>query len=143
MHTLLPFLAKKIGCFDADVSVIDCGSKHNLPLYIAIANAFQLSYIIVHDEDPLPEPIPSDWNEDKLRSKRNTFKLNDEIRNIIDVSIGSVEIFSPYFEGVAEVSRNQGEKKGKALAALDHFEDKAIDEIPDRLKVVVESVYSS
>lgn len=141
--TILPYLAKKIGCIDADVSVIDCGSKHNLPLYIAIANAFRLSYVIVHDEDPLPEPIPVEWNEDKRRSKLRTFKLNDDIRNAIDVSIGSVEMFSPHFEGVADVSRNQGEKKGKALAALDHFEEKTIDEIPDRLKVVVKSVYSS
>jgi CRISPR-associated exonuclease Cas4 len=142
-NTILPFLAQKIACFDADVSVIDCGSKHNLPLYIAIANAFRLSYVVVHDEDPVPDPTPVGWNENKIRSKRRTFQLNEEIINIIDASIGSVEMFSPHFEGVAEVSKNQGEKKGKALAALDHFEDKAIDEIPDRLKAVVESVYGS
>lgn len=141
--TILPFLAQKIGCFDADVSVIDCGSKHNLPLYITIANAFRLSYIVVHDQDPIPDPVPTDWNKDKLCNKRCTFELNKEIKDSIDTSIGSVEMFSPYFEKVAEVSKNQGEKKGKALAALDHFEDKAIDEIPDRLKAVVEAVYSS
>ena len=139
--TILPFLAQKIRCFDADVSVIDCGSKHNLLLYITIANAFRLSYVVVHDEDPLPDSTPTDWNEDKLRNKRHTFKLNEEIKNTIVASIGSVEMFSPHFEDVAEVSKAQGEKKGKALAALDHFEDKAIDEIPDRLKTVVESVY--
>jgi hypothetical protein len=97
----------------------------------------------VHDQDPLPDPPPTDWNEDKLRNKRRTFELNEEIRNSIDNAIGSVEMFSPHFEGVAGVSKNQGEKKGKALAALDHFEDKAIDEIPDRLKAVVEAVYGS
>ena len=139
--TILPFLAQKIRCFDADVSVIDCGSKHNLLLYITIANAFRLSYVVVHDEDPLPDSTPTDWTEDKLRNKRHTFKLNEEIKNTIVASIGSVEMFSPHFEDVAEVSKAQGEKKGKALAALDHFEDKAIDEIPDRLKTVVESVY--
>ena len=141
--TILPFLAQKIRCFDADVSVIDCGSKHNLLLYITIANAFRLSYVVVHDEDPLPDPTPTDWNAAKLRNKRHTFKLNKEIENTIVASIGSVEMFSPRFENVAEVSKAQGEKKGKALAALDHFEDKAIDEIPDRLKTVVESVYGS
>lgn len=141
--TILPFLAQKIRCFDADVSVIDCGSKHNLLLYITIANAFRLSYVVVHDEDPLPDPTPTDWNADKLRNKRHTFKLNKEIENTIVASIGSVEMFSPRFEDVAEVSKAQGDKKGKALAALDHFEDKAIDEIPDRLKTVVESVYGS
>jgi len=141
--TILPFLAQEIGCFDADVSVIDCGSKYNLPLYITIANAFRLSYVVVHDEDPLPDPIPTDWNKDKLCNKRRTFELNEEIRNTIDDSIGSVEMFSPHFEGTAGVSKSQGEKKGKAMAALDHFVDKAIDEIPDRLKAVVESVFGS
>ena len=33
----IPFLAEKMNLSDADVSVIDCGSKHNLPLYINIA----------------------------------------------------------------------------------------------------------
>jgi len=140
---ILPFLAQKIDCFDADLSVIDCGSKHNLPLYISIANAFRLSYVVVHDEDSIPDPVPTDWNEDKIRSKNRTFKLNEEIRNTVDTSIGSVEMFSPQFEAVGQVSINQGDKKGKALAALDYYENKTIAEIPERLKAVVESVYGS
>lgn len=45
--TMIPFLAQKLGVYDPEVSVIDCGSKHNLPLYIAIANAFEVPYTVV------------------------------------------------------------------------------------------------
>ena len=79
--SILPFLAQKLGCFNSDVSIIDCGSKHNLPLYITIANAFSLNYHVLHDEDRLPDFIPEDWNEDKIREKQRTFELN-QIKSI-------------------------------------------------------------
>ncbi|MFX8485533.1 ATP-dependent endonuclease, partial [Acinetobacter baumannii] len=51
---VFPYLANKLGVFDPDISIIDCGSKHNLSLYIAIANVFEIPYLVIHDEDPLP-----------------------------------------------------------------------------------------
>lgn len=140
--TIFPFLAQKMNCLDQDVSVVDCGSKHNLKLYIAIANAFKIPYIVVHDQDPLPNPIPSDWDEDKKREKSKTFELNAEIIQSIDNTIGKVEMLSPDFEGVAGVSRTQGNNKGKALAALDYFDGKTEAEIPLRLKGVVTTIFS-
>lgn len=138
--TILPYLAEKMGCFDEEISIVDCGSKHNLPLYVALANAFQIPYVVLHDEDPLPEPIPEDWNEDKRRSKRKTFELNREISNVIDPRFGRVEVLSPDFERASGVSRTQGEKKGKPLAALDHFE--RTDEIPEVIMSIVNVIYS-
>lgn len=139
--TLFPFLAQKIGIFDRDISFIDTGSKFNLPLYAAIANAFHLNYIIIHDEDSLPDPIPTDWNPDKLREKTRTFQFNAKIAASIDSSYGTVEILSRDFEDVAQVSRNQGQKKGKAIAALEHFANVGIDSIPDRLKEVLRIIF--
>lgn len=71
--TMIPFLAERMGVFDPEVSIIDCGSKHNLPLYIAIANAFEIPYIMVHDEDPVDDPIPAEWDAEKVKSKKRTF----------------------------------------------------------------------
>jgi len=138
---VLPFLAQKLGCFDSDISVIDCGAKHNLPLYITIANAFKLHYFVVHDEDPLPDPIPDDWNEDKIKAKRRTYELNDEIRNMVKPEIGDVKMLPPDFEGTAGVSKSQGDKRGKALAALDHFDEMLPDEIPAVLRQLIEKIY--
>lgn len=138
--TLLPYLAEKMDCFDEEISIVDCGSKHNLPLYVALANAFQIPYVVIHDEDPLPDPIPADWNEDKRRSKRRTFELNQEISTAINPLFGRVEMLSPDFERVSGVSRGQGEKKGKPLAALDHFEQ--TDEIPEVVRGLVNAIYN-
>jgi len=138
---IFPFLAEKLGMFDSEVSIIDCGSKHNLPLYMKIANAFKIPYLVIHDEDPLPDPIPNDWDENKKREKRRTFELNSEIANLAKEQGAQVEILSPDFEGVSGVPRSQGEKKGKALAALDYFDSLEISQIPKQLQDLVRKIY--
>lgn len=138
---IFPYLADKMGCFNHDVSIIDCGSKHNLPMYIAIANAFNLKYVVVHDEDPLPPTIPANWDADKIREKTRTFNLNREIAAQIDPALGNVSVITLDFEHAAGVSSNQVEKKGKALAALDFFSHKNVNEIPTQLKNVVTTIY--
>ena len=138
--SVFPYLAKKMGCHSEDVSVIDCGSKHNIPLYVAIAKAFDLDYVVVHDEDPLPDPIPEDWGEDKTRGKRRTYQLNSDIQEAVGET-GSVEVLKPDFEGCAGVSRNQANRKGKALAALGHFDSVTPEAIPQCLADAVRLVY--
>ena len=138
---LLPYLTERMGCFDSDVSVIDCGSKHNLPLYVTLLKAFELPYCVVHDEDPLPDPIPDDWSADKTSGKRRTFALNKEIATMVEQPLGGLETLSPDFEGVAQVSKRQGEKRGKPLAALEHFKLLDAAALPERLREVVETIY--
>ncbi len=55
--------------------------------------------------------------------------------------LGQVEMLSPDFEQAANISKRQGEKKGKALAALDHFALLDANAIPERLKQVVKAAY--
>ena len=138
---ILPFLAHKIGMFDSSVSVIDCGSKHNFPLYLAIANAFSLSYLIVHDEDPLPEDFPAGLTEEKRRSTLQAFRLNESIKERVDKNFGRTFMVSPDFEKASGISRNQSDRKGKALAALDFFDEKSIEEIPDDIVDLVRAAY--
>ncbi len=105
---MFPFLAERMGCLNHDVTIVDCGAKHNLPLYIAIANGFRLSYVVVHDEDPLPDPIPAEWKEERKREKARTFALNEEIRLQIDPSLGRVVVLRSDFENAAGISKGQG-----------------------------------
>ena len=135
-----PYLAKKMGCHSEDISVIDCGSKHNIPLYVAIAKAFQLNFVVVHDQDPLPDPIPEDWSEDKRSEKRRTFELNAKIQTTVGES-GSVAVLEPNFECCSGVPRAQAKRKGKALAALDYFNSVATDDIPQHLADAIRMVY--
>jgi CRISPR-associated exonuclease Cas4 len=140
---LIPYIAEKLALFDPDVSIIDCGAKRNLSLYVTIAKAFQISYIVIHDEDPLPDPIPAEWNEDKRREKERTFRFNEEIAQLAEAPLGKIEIFRPDFEGACGVSRSQGDDKGKALAALEHFESISVQDIPEALKSVAQACYSA
>jgi putative ATP-dependent endonuclease of the OLD family len=140
---IFPFLATKLDILNHEVSIIDCGSKYNLPLYIAIANAFKLSYVVVHDVDPLPNPIPSEWSSDKERGKRRTFDLNKDICDALCPLNGKVETFDPDFEAEAGISRTQASKKGKALAALDFFENKSAEDIPERISLIIKSLFLS
>lgn len=138
----LPFLAARLGCHEASVSVIDCGSKYNIPLYLKILNAFKMNYTVVHDEDPIPEPPPQEWTPDKLHEKQRTFALNQEIQQLVDPSIGSVEMCVPDYEHVSAVPRRQGERKGKPLAALEHLTDVETGNLPVRLVEIVRRAYS-
>lgn len=140
-RVVLPYLAKKIGCHDTGISVIDCGSKYNLPLYIDILNAFSLNYVVVHDQDPIPDPVPETWTADKIRQKRKTFALNEELQASVNEEFGQIEILEPYFEKFSGVSLSQGQKKGKPLAALDHFHDLEIAAIPGNVVDLIRRLF--
>lgn len=49
--TVLPLLAKKLGVFKYDYTLIDCGSKDNIPLYVRLMNKFSIPYVAVYDHD--------------------------------------------------------------------------------------------
>ena len=49
--TVLPMLAKILGIFRHEFSVIDCGSKTSIPLYISLLNKFSIPYVAVYDID--------------------------------------------------------------------------------------------
>ncbi len=99
-----------------------------------------MNYVVIHDEDPLPDPIPNDWNQDKVKSHRNTYDLNSKIEQLVG-DTGSVIMLSKDFEDCAGISKNKGLKKGKALAALDHLDSLNVDDIPDVLVKAVWKIY--
>jgi CRISPR-associated exonuclease Cas4 len=137
---VIPYLAEKLNVFDPDVSIIDCGSKHNIPLYISIAKAFQIPYLVIHDQDSLPDPIPDNGNRERQREKERTFQLNEKIAQLVEAPLGKIKIFEPDFEGASGVSKSRGKKMGKALAALEHFEERT--DVPEDLRSAVETTYS-
>lgn len=137
---LLPYLSRKLDCYTPEVSVIECGSKHNLPLYVSIAQAFSLNYHVIHDEDCLPDPIPSDWDDQKRKQKGKTYALNDELATLIGEPT-RISICCPDFEEMCGISKTQSGKKGKALAALEHFENFGSENIPVGLAQIVQRVY--
>lgn len=49
--TIIPLIAKKLKIFRYDYTIVDCGTKENIPLYIKLLNAFRISYVAVYDRD--------------------------------------------------------------------------------------------
>lgn len=49
--TIIPLIAKDLGVFKYEYTVVDCGSKSSIPLYIKLLNKFSIPYIAVYDED--------------------------------------------------------------------------------------------
>ena len=111
------------------------------PFCSGVLNAYGIPYIVVHDDDPLPDPFPDDWNDDKRREKRRTFELNATIAAEINKDLGSVFVLSPNFEGASGVSKSQGDKMGKAIAALEHFSPLPIENIPESIQDIVRALY--
>lgn len=134
--SILPMLAKRLGYWKPDVTVIDCAGKGSIPLYIEVLNAFRIPYVVIHDEDP----ITAREGDEDYTDQKKIFEKNAEINNIVESSLGTIEILAPNFEGIAEISKTQMEQRGKPLAALDRFMDEN-EEIPDRLKSVLEAMY--
>lgn len=140
---ILALLARRLGYFDYSVSVIDCGGKPNLTVYMEILNAFQIPYLVIHDEDPIdPEIQPGGPNYDpeKFRFARRIFEENQRIKDKLNSSIGKVEMIKGQFEDLLVVSKTQVEKFGKPLAAVEKY-SKEEEEISDDLKEFIKKVY--
>jgi CRISPR-associated exonuclease Cas4 len=49
--TILPFIAKRLNVFKYDYTIIDCGGKDSIHLYINLLNKFKIKYLVVYDKD--------------------------------------------------------------------------------------------
>jgi predicted ATPase len=87
----LPFVFRALG-HDADreqISIVECGGKANLPLFVEICRRARVPYVVVHDSDLRPGGEPSDY----------TVRLNALIRD--KAGARRTVVLEPDFEGVA------------------------------------------
>ncbi|MDD3595997.1 AAA family ATPase [Sulfuricurvum sp.] len=83
--TIIPFIAKKLGIFKFEYTLIDCASKDNIPLYIELLNKFKIPYIAVYDKD---------HQQSKNQDARNSADIiSSKIENKIDFNIGKSIVF--------------------------------------------------
>jgi AAA domain, putative AbiEii toxin, Type IV TA system len=125
----LPFVFRALG-HDADreqISIVECGGKSNLPLFVEICKRARVPYVVVHDSDMRPgrEPIPSDLRLNALIKRRAGAR-----RTIV---------LEPDFEGVAGF-RSRHRKPERAMHRLGHAHP---DELPEPLVRAVELALAS
>ncbi|WP_082159882.1 ATP-dependent nuclease [Cardiobacterium hominis] len=107
---ILPALADKLGVFKYSYTVIDCGSKQNIPLYIKLMNKFNIPYVAVYDKDH-----QENKSEQAIGVADSATKaILDEINNEIGLSVELVNDIEQ------ELGYNCG-KSSKPFQALKHI----------------------
>jgi len=134
--TVFPMLAHRLGFFDHDVYVLDCGGKFNMKLYVEVLNAFGQRYLVVHDIDP----VTADPADGDHQSQAKAFQQNQVISGLVNTELGAIETFDPDFDQEAGISRTSREKLGSQMAAFERFEPEDA-EIPARVVDVVRRAY--
>ena len=134
---LFPFLGQRLNVFDHDITIVDCGGKHNLRLYMEVLNAFRIGYLVVHDIDPVTVS-PGDT---QYQSQLERFRENERIAQTCNLALGAIQTFDPDIEKVAGISKSQGDRLGKPVAALEKFAPSEI-ELPQRLEEVIRQVFA-
>jgi predicted ATPase len=124
-----PFVFRALG-HDADreqISIVECGGKSNLPLFVEICKRARVPYVVVHDSDRRAgrDPIPSDLRLNALIKRRAGAR-----RTIV---------LEPDFEGVAGF-RSRHSKPERAQHRLGHARR---DELPTPLVRAVELALES
>jgi hypothetical protein len=114
-----PFVFRALG-HDPDgeqISIVECGGKSNMPLFIEICRRARVPFVVVHDSDLRPgrEPL-----EDNL-------ELNALIRRLAGAR--RTVVLEPDFEGIAGF-RGRGPKPERAWT---HLVDAHLDDLPEPL----------
>jgi putative ATP-dependent endonuclease of the OLD family len=120
----LPFVFRALG-HDADreqISIVECGGKSNLPLFVEICRRARIPYVVVHDSD--------------LRPGREALESEVRLNALIRRRAGArrTVVLEPDFEGVAGY-RGKARKPERAWSRLAHTHP---DELPAPLVRAVE-----
>jgi AAA ATPase domain len=107
--TLIPLLAKQLGIFRFDHTLVDCGSKDNIPLYCQLLNKFKIPYIAIYDRDHQA----AKGDEGRVSADNSSALIEAAIEN----GIGASVVFMNDIE--EEVGMVAG-KKSKPFVALTH-----------------------
>jgi predicted ATP-dependent endonuclease of OLD family len=121
-----PFVFRALG-YDADregISIVECGGKPNMPLFVRICETAQVPYLAVHDRDAAPGRKP-------IHAER---MLNAQIAELAGQE--QTVVLAPDFEGVAGL-KGRGQKPARAFKLFSGLER---DDVPDQLRDAVERV---
>jgi CRISPR-associated exonuclease Cas4 len=128
--TIIPYLAKKIGVFKHEFTVIDCGSKNNIHFYINLLSKFKIPYIAVYDKDHQEGKS----NEDIVASD----KASDKIEKMIDTLIGKSVIFDNDIEEELGMQSGTSSKPYKALKEVSKEAFVLKSTLEDKIKIIYE-----
>lgn len=125
--TVIPYIAKKLGVFKYEYTLIDCGSKNNIPSYVKLLEKFKIPYIAVYDKDH------------QTRKQQDAIDIADrdsqKIEDLIDT--GESIIFENDIEEELGMSAGTSSKPFKALQEVS---DESFN-IPNSFEIKVRKIY--
>ena len=130
---VLGYLAKKLGIYKYNYSILECGSKSIIPQFIKLLNAFKIPYVAIYDKD-------NHYWRTELEIENSNDK-NRSIQRAINFKFGDfIEFENDIEEELYNEKRERKNYKNKPFYAL-----KTVSEedyiIPARLKEKIEKIY--
>lgn len=129
--TIIPILAQKIGEYKFQYSVVECGGKDSIKLYIKLLNCFKLPYVAVYDKD---------HQEYKDQNARNSADISsNNIEQEIDTTIGkSVILDNDIEEEIGIVGRQDKNKPFVALQEVSLTTFNLTESLTNKIKRIYE-----
>jgi len=129
----LSYLAKKLGIYNYNYSIVECGSKSIIPQFIKILNAYKIPYVAVYDKDN------HKWrNETEIE---NSNMKNKKIKGLINKYIGDyIEFENDIEEEVYQEERERKNYKNKPYYTLQKISENEY-EIPLKLEEKIKRIY--
>lgn len=133
----LPVILDKIGInsVQKSISIIECGCKGGIKLFLEVANKFNqnkkiIDYLVMHDKD-----IPwRDQNDtDKNAKERQAVQENQDIQTLC--ASNPLYVFNPDFERELSIPTAS---KNKPYRARKEIVDKDVTQLPSTLKTFLE-----
>lgn len=108
--SVIPFLAKNMGVYRYEFTIIDCGSKDNIPSYVKLLNKFRIKYTVVFDKD--------NQSTKTVQAIQSANSSSEAITREIDERFGNFVIFE---NDIEEEIGLTGGGSGKPFAAVQHL----------------------
>jgi len=124
-RTIFPLIARSLG-FDLNregVSVVDCGGKTKIPLFVQIVTAFSIPFIVVVDEDI--HKIETSWSTEKVKkveeNNKKHKKWNEDIVQAVG-DTGNIFWLKPHLESIANLPQSEQTKVDRAIEKFSSIE---------------------
>ncbi|RLB95121.1 MAG: hypothetical protein DRH50_05070 [Deltaproteobacteria bacterium] len=135
----LPLVFRALG-FDINkenISVVECGGKTKIPLFVKVAKAFRIPYVVLVDYDI--REIKDTWLDRRKKKEQERNEKHKRWNETILDTAGESRTFwmKPDFEGELGLPRDESSKIDQALS---RFDEATEEDIPDCLRDPVEKL---
>lgn len=121
------------------ISIIECGGKTKMPLFLKVVKSFGIPYVALADED-IKEP-KRDWSENRQKEQLESNKKHAQWNKDLQAHSDPERLFwmKPDFEGEMGLPSTESEKIDKALEMFSQIRQ---EQIPTCLVLAIQKLLS-